>query len=134
MSADAAASAGSAESESVVSAFLEAMEEAETPFPPKNVPALRKGIQEALETYDAGLVLVGLGWWMAEGFHSPRQISEMVFKAMTQGGRPAPGQTAAALVAEGQCRYAERASKPDATQQRRAASLRAIQEYGGGAG
>lgn len=75
MSADAAASAGSAESESVVSAFLEAMEQAETPFPPKNVPALRNGIQEALETYDAGLVLVGLGWWMAEGFHSPRQIS-----------------------------------------------------------
>ena len=66
MSADAAASAGSAESESVVSAFLEAMEQAETPFPPKNVPALRNGIQEALETYDAGLVLVGLGWWMAE--------------------------------------------------------------------
>lgn len=61
MSADAAASAGSAESESVVSAFLEAMEQAETPFPPKNVPALRKGIQEALETYDASLVLVGLG-------------------------------------------------------------------------
>lgn len=78
-------------------------------------------------------MLVGLGWWMAEGYLSPKQVSEMVFKAMAQGGSPAPDQTASALIDEGRRRYAERGTKPDKTEQRRAASLRAIQDYVGGA-
>lgn len=78
-------------------------------------------------------MLVGLGWWVAEGFQSPKQVSEMTFKALAQGGRPAPDQTASALIEEGRRRYGERGAKPDKTEQRRAASLRAIQEYVSGA-
>ena len=91
--------------------------------------ALIPGIEAALATgYSPAAVLVGLGFWRAEGFCSPKQIPEMTERAAVHGPHPV-GTSANALLAEGARRFAAPGRRPTPKTERESATVLAISNY-----
>lgn len=115
--------------EQIVSTLAEACRTGGHPLT-RPLADLRPGVQHALTSgYSAEAVLVGLGWWRAEGYCAPRQIAEMVERAATRG--PAPvGLTASLLLAEGARRYQQTLSRaPSPAEARAKRAVAGIEEW-----
>ena len=119
--------------QSVLAAYCEAMAEAGTPV--VDAEALLPGTRAALRAgYSPRSVLIGLGMWDSEGFHSPRQIEEWVQKAARQGPEPSHPMSVPDLLAEGRERYTrflgrKAVATPSKADQRRQRSLAAIHAF-----
>lgn len=88
---------------------------------------LLPGVRAALAAgYSPESVLVGLGFWRAEGFISPKQIGEMTERAAVRGGPPPPGASRAELLAEGAHRFAQPPTRRTEKQAREARNKAAL--------
>lgn len=95
--------------------------------PVTRITAIEQGVRTALAAgYGPDAVLVGLGFWRAEGYCSPRQIAEMTERAATRGLPPA-GAAPTELLTEGARRFAARSASPKET--RKTATLLSIANY-----
>lgn len=124
----------SADAQSVLNAYCEAMAEAGAPVVKANT--LLVPIREALDAgYSAAAVLVGMGMWDAEGYRSPRQVHEWIEKAAQHGGSPTEPMSVSDLLAEGRARYTRYlarktvAATPSKAQVRQVRSLAAIRSF-----
>lgn len=102
----------SASAAEVASSFFEAMKSAGAPV--VNTGQVTQGIEDALKAgYDATSVMLGLGFWVAEGDMYPRQIGERCQRAALAGGPPRAA-TVEALLRQGAQRHAIVVSKRQA--------------------
>lgn len=116
----------SASAADLASAFFEAMKQAGAPV--VNTRQVAQGIGGALKAgYEPKAVMLGLGYWVAEGDLFPRQIGERCQRAALVGGPP-QALTTEALLREGAQRHVaaiSRRQRPTAKEVREATTRQA---------
>lgn len=124
-----------ADGQAVAAEFFEAMRQTGAPIPSGKQRTITNGVAQAMaDGYAREAVLVGLGYWVADGHLFAKQITEFVQKARLHGG-PVPEQGEVDdLLTEGRDRFARRQAQrvnggPSKAETRRAASAAAIREF-----
>lgn len=123
----------------VAAEFFEAMRRTGAPIPSGKQRTITNGITQAMaDGYAREAVLVGLGYWIADGHLFATQITEFVQKARLHGGPVPQRGEADVLLTEGRDRFTRQQSRranggPSKAEARRAASAAAIREFNRGA-
>ena len=118
-----------ASAEGVASSFFDAMKSAGAPV--VNTGKVLQGIRQAGNAgYAPRAVMMGLGFWVAEGQMYPSQIGERCQMAALAGGPPM-ALTVDALLVEGSQRHAAnlRRRRPTTKQAREATTMQAIARW-----
>lgn len=121
--------------QAVAAEFFKAMRRIGAPVPSSKERAITNGVTQAMaDGYERRAVLVGLGYWVADGHMFASQITEFIQKARLHGG-PVPDRGEADdLLSEGRDRFTRRETQKagvglSKAEARRAASQAAINEF-----
>lgn len=121
--------------QAVAAEFFDAMRQTGAPMPSSKQRTMTNGITQAMtDGYSREAVLVGLGYWVADGHLFAKQITEFVQKARLHGGPVPEHGEADELLTEGRDRFTLRRALranggPSRAEARRAASAAAIREF-----